>query len=990
MRPLHRAIILVALAGAGCMGQDPTGLGPAAPGTGPQVRFDVRHLPFPEIPLPNNFATRYDATSPTGLRLNASVLAGTTDWERATRRELDKLTGWGTLAPITVSFTAPLDVEPIYQRHHQDPPDFSDDAVLVIDVTPDSPDYCGAVPLDLGQGNYPLTLPDTYEFPADPRAGLQQIEFEEVDEDANHDGVLDPGEDTDMDGVLDHPNTRDGQVGGEVMDFYERETNTLIMKPMVPMREATTYAVVLTRRLVGADGAPVRSPFPTINATAQTSELGGLGGCLDRYGLGMSDVAFTWSFTTQSLTSDYERVRDGLHGLGPMADLATSFPATVSKLYDVATPGAANLEILPADTLLPLIGVIEGGQSAGATQTFTDNWKFIDYTVVGEVPSPQFFPRQDADGNPLPLYDQVWDLAAPPRSEPVSFWLFVPKNRTGPAPVAIFIHGHGGSKFDALTVAGAIARYGIATLSIDAPSHGIGVDATTKATYDQLFHAYDLDALEAALFDANRAIDWNGDGVVDSGADYWTSYVFHTRDEVRQTMVDVMQVVRMLHGFDGQARWDFDPADTGSPGLAGDFDGDGQVDVGGAAPISLVGGSLGGITGALAAGVEPDLDTVVSIVPGGMLGGIGARSSLGGVKTAMVLRMIGPLFYSTGGTSATLMTAVNDAQTNEADLAVHALPALAEADTVVLTDLRNGEYRCGAVQADGSFRVAVPSDQGDPLQLRAYAGPLPPKERIGCEIPDGATPTVTIDSLDRDVQVGGASYASGSPLIAISDGFGLRRSTPELRRMLGLAQIALDSADPMNFAPYWEGHRTLTYGNGDTVGTHVWLIPSNGDPGVCIANGIALARAAGFVPYDVVDPRWGKSENQVLIDTYTTEGVSRVAHYQDGTGQGVLMDVSNLASITGADDGYDVPRLDPAMRSTAFHPEQGGSSGALIVMLSPQGKHGFVTPDPDQPFDMGTLLIHMIGRYLATDGHDLTYDACQVTASCPWIPPVMN
>jgi hypothetical protein len=58
-------------------------------------------------------------------------------------------------------------------------------------------------------------------------------------------------------------------------------------------------------------------------------------------------------------------------------------------------------------------------------------------------------------------------------------------------------------------------------------------------------------------------------------------------------------------------------------------------------------------------------------------------------------------------------------------------------------------------------------------------------------------------------------------------------------------------------------------------------------------------------------------------------------------------------------------------------------------MLSPQGKHGFVLPDPSAPFDLGSLLINMIGRYHATSGHDLTYDACQVTSSCSWIAPVM-
>lgn len=987
MRHLTFCVCACALV-AGCAA-DPAALGTAVPGDGPQVVFDVFHLPFPDLPLPNDFATRYDATSPTGRRLNASIAAGTTAWERGTRAELDKLSGWGTLAPITVAFDAPLDVEVIYDRHHQDPPDFADDAVLVVDVTPGSPGLCEAVPLDLGQGNYPLALPDTYEFPADPRAGNGQIVFEEVEEDGNHNGVLDPGEDTDMDGVLDHPNTRDGTVGGEVMDFYERETNTLIMKPMMPMREATTYAVVLTRRLVGVDGKPVRSPFAGINATAQTADLAALPGCLGRYQLGLADVAFTWSFTTQSLTADYQQVRDGLYGLGPLAHLAADFPATVSKLYTVAPTNVvgATPTVVTGAQLLPLLTTVEGGNGA-ASQSFVDNFSFVDFTVVGELPSPQFYPRTDADGGMLPLYRQVWDLAQPPRAEAVPFWLFVPKHRSGPAPVLVFIHGHGGSKFSGLDVAGALARYGVATLAIDGPGHGIGLSAQDLATYTAVFNSFHLTPLFTALLDSNRAIDWNGDGVLDPGADFWTSYVFHTRDQVRQTMVDVMQLVRMLHGFDGRTRWAFDPAGTGAPGLAGDFDGDGQVDIGGSAAIQIAGGSLGGITDALAAGVEPALDSAISIVPGGMLSEIGGRSALGGVKTAMVLRMLGPLFYSEGGATPILKVAVNDAEGNEARLALHELPALAPADTVVLFNLDNGEVRCGAVSASGAFRVSVPADKGDRLELRAYAGPLPPRARIGCVVPTTAA-KLTITTIDRDVDVGAAHFAAGSSLLAIADGFGLRRSTPELRRMVGLGQIAMDSADPMNFAPYWEGHRTLTYGTGETVATNVWLIPSNGDPGVCIANGIALARAAGFIPYDVVDPAYGKSQNQVMLDTFTTEGVSRLARYRDRSDRPVLMDVSNLPAITGADDGFDAPRLTPPLRSTATRPD-GGASGALIVMLDPRGKHGFVTPDPDQPFDLGTLMMHMIGRYASTSGKQLSYDACQVTASCPWIAPVVR
>ena len=80
--------------------------------------------------------------------------------------------------------------------------------------------------------------------------------------------------DTNGNGVLDHPNYRHPDSNPfDVMSFYERETNTLIMKPVMPMRENTTYAAVITRRLLDEDGRPVRSPFEYINHAAQTKQL---------------------------------------------------------------------------------------------------------------------------------------------------------------------------------------------------------------------------------------------------------------------------------------------------------------------------------------------------------------------------------------------------------------------------------------------------------------------------------------------------------------------------------------------------------------------------------------------------------------------------------------------------------------------------------------------------------------------------------------------
>jgi hypothetical protein len=380
------------------------------------------------------------------------------------------------------------------------------------------------------------------------------------------------------------------------------------------------------------------------------------------------------------------------------------------------------------------------------------------------------------------------------------------------------------------------------------------------------------------------------------------------------------------------------------------------------------------------AGVEPQIETVVSIVPGGMLGEVGTRSTLGGVKNAMMLRALGPIFYADGNT---LMVRVNLGSTGNTALEIADLPERTPQDTVVLTNRKTGEWRCGMVQPSGTFRVAVSCDAGDPLELRVYSGPLPPREREGCD-PEGAEPYVEITTFERTVRYAGETFDEGAPLVAPADGFGMRRATPDLRRFLGLSQAILEAADPMNWAPYWDGSRTMTYGTGETSHTNVLVVPSVGDPGVPVSSGISLARAAGFIPYDVDDPRYGKPANQVLIDTYAVEGTYRLGRYHNSVGEPVLMDVEHLAAVVPVDDGLDVPRLDPPLRLVSQDPETGAYRGFILPMLKPQGLHGFLPPDPSKPFDIGTYLMNIFGRYVASNGQEFTWDKCQAFSDCPW------
>jgi hypothetical protein len=998
-----RAFVLLLVVSA-CASPEGKGLAPTAPGSGAAVRFDVFDKPLPSIPLPNDFASRYDATSPTKRRVNASMEAAT-KWERFTRKAIDQLDGWGTYQTISVSFDKPLDLHNIIRRHQGDDFDPRDDVAYLIDITRDSPDFCRRTPLDLGEGNFPIVLERPGYFDNDRLT--DQLVFEEREEDLNRNGKLDPGEDLDMDGVLDHPNTLfPGDSTFNVLPFYERETNTLLMKPVLPLRERTTYAVVLTKRLLDEDGRPVRSPFPYVNHTAQTKALEPLVDCLPAFGLGLEDVAFTWSYTTQSVSNDYVAVRDGLYGLGPMQRLATEFPGEVTNiltLRDTVMPGSTiNARIVPGDVFrAAAVDILRSLGGSGETlspsfQEVIDSHKAIDFHVVFQFVAPQFFPRVDSEGNPLPLYKQLIDInaetgAAFTRPETITVWLTVPKNRRGPAPVVVLGHGYTGNKLDPLFYGGFFARYGLASIGMENVSHGIGLPETDAQLARGLLAGKGLGNMFDALVNNDRAFDQNRDGVKDSAADFWTAYIGHTRDVVKQSALDYMQLVRVLRGFDGVKRWRYDANRDGTPDLAGDFDGDGVLDVGGTAPIHITGGSLGGIMSALMAGVEPQIDVAIPVAGAAGLSDVGVRSIQGGVREAVNLRMLGPL----------LVTVRNQAGELEAFQVLPNLNSLGrvklaqvgatlrEGDTAVLHNLTTREYRCFRVGANGLMRAAISSDEGDEWKLEVFSGPLPPREREGCELPaEGTAPIYTLDAFQFETRFQGLTYAAGSPLKALGDGFGLRRNTPEIRRFMGLAQMVIEKGDPINFLPNVERHRVLRYGTGEEVATRMVVVNTIGDMNVPVAAGVSIARAAGMIDLTTKDPRYGKTANRVLIDTGVIEAVERVGRYKNSRGEDVLMDVDHLSALSGTDDQFDVPRLSPPLRLVKPSDRVGGVTGVLFPMVSPTGRHGFDTPDPSLPFNLGAVMLNMLGRYLQTSGAELPLEACLESSTCSFVPPL--
>lgn len=1045
------------------------------------VEFDFDERPLPNIPLPNDIATRPDASSATGLRINASVLAPT-GMERRVRALLDSLDGWGLQMPITIPFSGPIDIESVLAGHRDVDYDPSNDVVYLINIDRDSPEFGKLEYLDVGNGNYPVVLENRGRYgPNDPRGDTISLEFEEVDEDVNGNGkldyperddnrngkldasedkngngYLDPPEDSDADGVLDRPNYLPGHSPASddaaaradaLMYFYERETNSLIVVPMQPLRERTTYAVIVTRRIKDENGDPIGSPFSYAHHLAQTEALRPVLDVLPD-GLSTADIAFMFSFTTQTAETGWVAVRDGLYGEGVQAHIGHEFPPELGPflpLKDTAHPnhmGKSPYVLYNEEWKGPLALVaqqfLDADLDSEQGKSMLDSHDYVDYHVMGSYESPQLFMREGPGGEPLNLELQSWpqDLDRVPvelRSETVYYWLVVPRKEVSArgdgeqVPVVLLGHGYGSNRIgETIGFAGFLAEFGIATLVIDNVSHGLNLSPQELSDARSLLDLAGLGPFVDAI-NLGRAQDLDHDGTPDSGADFWTSYLFHTRDMMRQSALDYAQLIRIVRSFDGEQRWQHDVNQDGEPDLAGDFDGDGVLDIGADSPIYAFGGSLGGIMSTILGGAEPEVSAIAPIAGGGRLVGVGTRSLQGGIPQAVMMRVMGPVFHATlaaDGTTTvgTYITVLND----DADIPLASVDGLLPGDTMIAENLETGEFACGYLLPDTSdatidarARVSLATDVDDRVVIRFYRGPALVAGDTECALLDDVKPIATVDEREFEATILGELHPPGE-LRSFVEGLGLRRANPELRRFMGLGQMVLDPADPSVFARHF-ANDPLEFATGTSANTPALIITTVGDMNVPASGGLTVGRAAGYIDFLNPDPRYagtpyeGLPPNQIVIDTYTSEAVNTLRRFTyggDPSAGGVHMDIENFSNGTDM-WSTTIPRLDPPLRLVADvdvdGAEMGGYGGAIFTYATPEGQHGFALPgeltdkaiaaceeaggmDCDmlvgETFDVGWYMFHMIGGFLRNGGQGYPIlETCNVKQDCNDLPP---
>ena len=1205
------------------------GLAPTPDPNGTRIKFDPLAQPMPEIPFPNDLATVMDASSATGRRLNIRM-AAPTKLEEDVRSNINTLDGFGTFSPITVSFEKPLDLRTV-----------NADNVLILNIDPASPRFGQSIPIDFPPHDwppdsatdhpdwtaYPLIIEGTDCSDQHPCQGseshrmdfgyfhfdyhwkVNNLMMEGNEEDDNCNGILDPGEDMDYDGVLDHPNvafpecynkacfpvgeaqdkavsphpdrcparlkwveadmdTESVTLDNQLVTNFEFETNTLILRPLISLEERTQYAVVLGRGLRDIQGNPIRSPFTYINHAMQTEPLRVLKSLLPSNGKSLSDVAFAWSFTTQTISQGLEVIRDGLKGKGSMAYLVDRFPAELEGILDHEIcllgecdeeKGIHNTHIMKPEQLEALFTIVLSAMTFSwidisdlvfiVSDLLDSTLKYVDYFVVGSFYAPMFLDGPDSH------FDIDYGTGrARVKEDLIPFWISVPKRKTenhpswypdAPFPVAFYGHGYSGSKIEALGFGNHLARFGFATFAMDETGHGPageledvvsvldeivqdaeGNEMSLDEILDQVaaicplvkmwilkqlanliiqYHPEWDDSMDLVnycgewmnedpeakkcraagecpakcmvvefsktplyegAFLSGRAVDLTGDGVRDSGVDFWTARSFHTRDIVRQAVVDYIHTIRVLRSFDGERRWKFDVNGDGEPELAGDFNGDGVVDFGGpcvpdyshcksedadCVPVlkdcdpddpddtnrqnySGMGQSMGAFIMSILQVVEPGMTAIAPVSGGAGLMDIGMRTSNEGVREAVYLEVLGPILI--GGTKRDTcrqwtyykVCEEEEFQGIEEDdwvlsfdaldgnlekiWPISAMDPLKEGDLVRVRNLSNGEEKTRGVASFGTdegrkmlgFRVNIPADNGDNLLIQV---------------------------LDGDT--GGLIWQTTTT--SIGKGYGYQRNSPDLRRMMGLSQMILDPADPVNYAPHYFWDPLPGMKPKSTLINHTL-----GDMKVPVGTGLTMARAARLLDYEnPVSAYAGDTANEMLLKHWVAEAIPRIHRFSaekgytcgdeqqvrpcgdyfdaDNVGEGLDDDCDRDENATypggrctdyrldaphlpddeayedaGVEGSYDTLYFRQTFATPGLAHRNNGSgeySGFRLpnIMvydnaLKAEDRHGIFLSAPTKPFNLDLYMINLIGRYFQTRGGELLGAHEEDNATC--------
>jgi hypothetical protein len=409
---------------------------------------------------------------------------------------------------------------------------------------------------------------------------------------------------------------RDTRIIGINQIVWDVETNTLHAKSDECLDQHTRYALIVTSRVRDLGGEPIQAieAFRRFRDHVRGHYRKSLVEAIRaarRAGIPERDIASASVFTTLSVTSILEKIRDQIKAAAPDPaefQLGPDGSRTVFSLNDVTgitfnQQTGANPPSFTRATLNPgLLRIIPGAVGQIAFGKYLSS----DY----EVHPGEFIPPVGTrDGVPevQGTNEIFFDLVLPSGTKPAGGW-----------PVAIFGHGNGANdKNLSFVVAATLASHGIATIAINAVGFGYGPLGTLTVSRT---------GGDSVTFGAGgRGIDQDGNHVIDSNEGLSTApprTILFFNDGIRQTVADLMQLVRVIE-------------------VGMDVDGDGIPDVD-STRISYVGHSFGSNVGTSFLGVEPDVQAGVLNASGSPLENrrLGGRAALGLLLQARIPSLI--------------------------------------------------------------------------------------------------------------------------------------------------------------------------------------------------------------------------------------------------------------------------------------------------------------------------------------------------------------
>jgi hypothetical protein len=374
---------------------------------------------------------------------------------------------------------------------------------------------------------------------------------------------------------------RGGKIVGTNQVVWDPTANTLYAESDELLDQHTRYVLVVTSGVRDAAGDPVEASasFRSLRdgfdddardrpLTRYSKELLG---ALEEVELRRGRVVAASVFTTQSVTAVLEKIRDQIKRRTPRpATILGTFPLSeilgIQFTRQIGTAPTFSTSFLPT----PALSIFPGAVGAVAFGTYASP----DYETADKfIP-----PIGTRTGTPVirSTNDISFNLILPAGTPPRRGW-----------PVAIFGHGFTDSKEGApIVVAASMASQGVATIAINVVGHGggpLGTLTVLRAT-----------GAPVTIPAGGRGIDQDGNGSIDSteGVDAAPPRaLISSRDGLRQTVADLMQLVRVIET-------------GGIPGLD-------------RSRIFYAGQSFGGIYGTIFLAVEPSVRVGVPNVPGG-------------------------------------------------------------------------------------------------------------------------------------------------------------------------------------------------------------------------------------------------------------------------------------------------------------------------------------------------------------------------------------